>query len=68
MGNVRVITPAFVRSLFEPKGYTYQQAAASIGISARAMRRYITNGAGWRQPPIPTLLALKTLQKKRGPR
>lgn len=61
-----MITARFVRSLYQPKGYTYERAAKEIGISSRSMRRYISGGKGWRKPPMVVLVALRSLPP-RGP-
>lgn len=61
-----MITARFVRSLYQPKGYTYERAAKEIGISVRSMRRYISGGKGWRKPPMVVLVALRSLPLRTG--
>jgi hypothetical protein len=59
------INAAFVRRLIEEKTHTQVSAANAIGISRRAMRRYVSYGTDFRMPPIVVLVALMGLPKKR---
>ncbi|HXI67276.1 MAG TPA: hypothetical protein VNH41_05010 [Steroidobacteraceae bacterium] len=60
-----VISASFVRRLISEAHHTQVSAAHAIGISPRAMRRYVSEGTDYRQPPMVVLVALRGLPKKR---
>lgn len=58
----------YLRSLIYEKGHTQTSAAAEIGISPRALRRYLSLDADeYREAPYPVQLALERLSHVRKP-
>ena len=59
------VTAKQVRALLDRAGLNQCQAARAIGISPRAMRRYVSlDKQVWREPPTPVLLALAAVAMK----
>lgn len=58
---------AELRELIAAKGHTQVSAADAIGISPRAMRRYVSEDPSvYRKAPRPVVLALQAMEKKTG--
>ena len=55
-------TAAYMRKLISRAGLNQCSAARAIGISPRAMRRYVSEDRKvYRQPPTPVVMALEGL-------
>ncbi len=52
--------PRYLRGLYEGAGLTQEEAARRIGITARALRNYVSETAG-REAPYPVQFALECL-------
>lgn len=60
-----IINAAFVRRLIKEAGLKgWEDSARALGISGRSMRRYVSQTAAYRQPPMIVLVALKGLTKR----